>query len=150
MNDETKNHRGHITPIKVYLLVGVTLLLLTALTVKVSTIHLGAWNAIVALTIASAKAMLVALFFMHLLYDRRMYAVVVSTSIIMLGILVAFTMADVLRRGDIYENQGQPIHPEASFYSKLIPDTTRANPADSTATKLQSAPSDSSAKGTGQ
>jgi cytochrome c oxidase subunit IV len=150
MNDDAKSYNGHITPIKVYLLVGITLLILTGLTVKISTIHLGAWNAIAALAIASAKALLVALFFMHLLYDRRMYAVIVSTSIIMLGILVAFTMADVLRRGDIYENQGQPIHPEASFYSKLKPDSTTANPADTTGIKSQNAPSDSGAKVTGQ
>jgi cytochrome c oxidase subunit IV len=150
MNDDAKNHNGHITPIKVYLLVGISLLILTGLTVKVSTIHLGAWNAIIALAIASAKALLVALFFMHLLYDRRMYAVIVSTSIIMLGILVAFTMADVLRRGDLYENQGQPIHPEASFYSKLKPDTTGASKSDTSIFKPQGAPTDSSAKGTGQ
>jgi cytochrome c oxidase subunit IV len=119
-----REHADHITPIKVYLLVGATLLILTALTVKVSTIHLGPWNAIVALTIACAKALLVALFFMHLLYERRMYAVVVVSALIFLGIFIALTMADVLRRGDIYENQSQPINAEAKFYSKLQGDST--------------------------
>ncbi|HBZ01429.1 MAG TPA: cytochrome-c oxidase, partial [candidate division Zixibacteria bacterium] len=49
MNNNAKTDNGHITPLKVYLLIGAMLLILTALTVKVSTIHLGPWNAIVAL-----------------------------------------------------------------------------------------------------
>jgi cytochrome c oxidase subunit 4 len=124
MANNNRAHADHITPIKVYILVGLTLLILTALTVKVSTVHLGPWNAIAALAIACTKALLVALFFMHLLYERRMYAVVVASALIFLGIFIGLTMADVLRRGDIYENQGQPINAEAKFYSKLRGDTT--------------------------
>ena len=127
MNQVSKEHVNHITSVKVYLLVGVSLLILTAVTVKVSTIQLGPWNAIVALVIAATKALLVALFFMHLLHDKKIYAVVVSGGLILLGILLALTMADVLRRGDIYQEQAKPINPEAKIYERLKPDTTGVN-----------------------
>ncbi len=48
----------------------VALLLLTVVTVLVSYVDLGLWNAVVALLIASVKASLVALFFMHLKGER--------------------------------------------------------------------------------
>jgi cytochrome c oxidase subunit IV len=126
MNQESKTHIGHISPIKVYILVGITLFILTGVTVKVSTIQLGAWNAIAALAIATVKALLVALFFMHLLYDRKIYAMVVSTAVVMLGIFIALTMADVLRRGDIDESWARPINPQAQIYSRQKSDTTSA------------------------
>jgi cytochrome c oxidase subunit 4 len=126
MEREAKEHAAHITPVRVYLTVGLGLFILTALTVKVSMIHLGAWNAIAALAIASLKALLVALFFMHLLYEKKIYMVVVSVALIILGILIGLTMADILSRGDIYEYQAHPIRPEAKMYDTLRGDTTGA------------------------
>jgi cytochrome c oxidase subunit 4 len=142
MNNKAIKDNGHITPLKVYLLVGAMLLILTALTVKVSTIHLGPWNAIVALAIASCKALLVALFFMHLLYDRKMYAVVVSSALVFLGILIGLTMADVLRRGDINEYEAYPIRSEAPYFSK--------QKADTTAMKSESPPGDTTSLNDGK
>ena len=43
---------------------------------------------------------------MHLFYDKKIYALVVGTALVILAIFIGLTMADVLRRGDIYENQG--------------------------------------------
>jgi cytochrome c oxidase subunit 4 len=108
----------HVTPLKVYLMVGVLLFILTGITVTVSKIHLGPWNAVVALAIASIKGLLVVLFFMHLLYDKKIYALVVSTALVILAIFIALTMADVLRRGDIYENQASPINHQAKIYKQ--------------------------------
>jgi cytochrome c oxidase subunit IV len=118
LETKTKTEIGHITPVKVYLAVGFALFILTALTVKISTIPLGAWNAIVAIAIATLKALLVILFFMHLLYDKKIYLVVVGTAIIILSILIALTMADILSRGDIYEFESGPINPQAKIYTK--------------------------------
>jgi len=50
----------------------VALLLLTVVTVLVSYVDLGLWNTVVALLIASVKASLVALFFMHLKGESRL------------------------------------------------------------------------------
>jgi cytochrome c oxidase subunit 4 len=116
MTNHAHPHTDHITPIKVYLAIGLSLLVLTAVTVIVSKIHLGPWNAIVALAIASFKALLVALFFMHLLYDKKIYMVIVSISLVILATLIALTMADILSRGDIYDYQAGPITPEAKIY----------------------------------
>jgi cytochrome c oxidase subunit IV len=113
----------HITPTRVYLIVGVTLLILTGLTVKISTIHLGAWNAIVAIFIATLKALLVALFFMHLLYDKKIYMIVAGAALVILSIFIALTMADVLRRGDLYEFEAYPIKPQAQIYKGVTGDT---------------------------
>lgn len=123
MEARAKEPAAHITPVRVYLTVGLALFLLTALTVRVSMIHLGTWNAIAALAIASLKGLLVALFFMHLLYDKKIYMVVVSVALIILGILIGLTMADILRRGDIYEYQAHPIKPEARIYDAPRGDT---------------------------
>jgi cytochrome c oxidase subunit 4 len=126
MNQAANAHIDHITSVKTYILIGISLLILTGLTVKVSTIPLGPWNAVAALIFASAKALLVALFFMHLLYDKKIYMVVVGTALVMLGIMLALTMADVLRRGDIYQYQEKPIHPQAEIYNQAKADTTSA------------------------
>jgi caa(3)-type oxidase subunit IV len=56
-------------------------------------------NAIVALVIPFGKALLVALFFMHLRYSRRRMQVVVAGGLFWLGIMIALTMNDFLTRG---------------------------------------------------
>jgi cytochrome c oxidase subunit IV len=122
-----EKHVDHITPLRVYLTVGIALIILTGLTVKVSLIHLGAWNAVAALAIAAAKALLVALFFMHLLYDKKIYAVIVGVTLLILAILISLTMADILRRGDIYQYQAHPIKPEAQIYNHNSTDTVTSD-----------------------
>jgi cytochrome c oxidase subunit 4 len=55
---------------RTYFMVWAILMVLTALTAAVSFVNLGQWNTPVALAIASSKALLVALFFMHLRYEH--------------------------------------------------------------------------------
>jgi cytochrome c oxidase subunit 4 len=89
---------GHVVPIKVYVTIFAALLLLTATTVIVSGIDLGRLNTVVALTIAVTKALLVLLYFMHVRYGTRLTWLVVSGGFVWLGILILFTMSDVLTR----------------------------------------------------
>ena len=89
----------HIVPIKVYGIVFIVLLVLTATTCAISFINLGRLNAIVALVIAFGKALLVALFFMHLRYSRRLMQIVVVSGLFWLCIMIALTMSDFLTRG---------------------------------------------------
>ena len=89
----------HIVPIKTYAIVLITLLVLTATTCGVSFIDMGKMNAVVAVVIAFAKALLVALIFMHLRYSRRLMQVVAAAGLFWLGILIALTMSDYLTRG---------------------------------------------------
>ncbi|HJZ80692.1 MAG TPA: cytochrome C oxidase subunit IV family protein [Pyrinomonadaceae bacterium] len=89
----------HIVPIRVYAIIFAALLVLTATTCAISFINLGRINAVVALVIAFGKALLVALFFMHLRYSGRLMQVVVVGGLFWLGIMIALTMSDFLTRG---------------------------------------------------
>lgn len=78
-----------------YFSVWVSLLIGTALTYYAAKLDLGVFNAAVALTIATTKALLVVLFFMHLrhAHEKLLKLVVVSTVFFLL-ILLALSMAD--------------------------------------------------------
>lgn len=85
----------HISSVKLYVTIWLALLVGTGLTVFASTIDLGPFNAIVALAIASTKAVLVVLFFMHVKYaHEKMTKLVIVTAIFFFLILLALTMAD--------------------------------------------------------
>jgi cytochrome c oxidase subunit 4 len=85
----------HISSVRLYVTIWLALLLGTGLTVFASTIDLGPFNAIVALAIASTKAVLVILFFMHVKYaHEKMTKLVILTAIFFFLILLALTMAD--------------------------------------------------------
>ena len=88
----------HIVPPRVYYTVFGMLMLGTAITVGVSFLDLGAFNAIVALTIAVFKATLVVLFFMHVKYSTRLTWVVVTGSVFWLAILLSLTFPRCQRR----------------------------------------------------
>jgi cytochrome c oxidase subunit 4 len=89
---------GHVVPVKTYLLVFSTLLALTALTTGVAYVDLGQWNTIAALIIASCKATMVLLFFMHLRWSPRLMRVVVLSSLLWLAILISLTTTDFFSR----------------------------------------------------
>lgn len=83
------------SPLKTYFAVWGALLLGTLLTYKAALIDLGPFNAAVALIIATTKALLVALFFMHLKgASERLLKLVVISTIFFLFILLALSMAD--------------------------------------------------------
>jgi cytochrome c oxidase subunit IV len=90
----------HIVPVRVYFLIFLALLVGTALTVLAAFVDFP-WrlNTIVALTIASVKATLVVLYFMHVRYSPRLVWVIVASALFWMGILFAFTFSDYLTRG---------------------------------------------------
>ena len=88
----------HIVPIRTYVIIFVALMLLTGLTVLVANYDLGKMNAIVALTIAVIKGLLVVLFFMHVKYSSRLTMVFVAAGFVWLVIMVALTLSDYLTR----------------------------------------------------
>src|SRR3990172_6365956 len=100
----------HILPLRVYFGVAAALLVFTVITVVVAQFQLGEFNLLIAMIIAAIKATLVALFFMHLKYDNRIYAVVFVGSLMFLAVFIIFTMFDTLRRGDIYDEVAHPLH----------------------------------------
>jgi len=74
------------------------LLLLTVVTVLVSYVDLGLWNAIVALLVASVKASLVALFFMHLKGESRLVWGFALVPIFFLALILIGTLTDTMLR----------------------------------------------------
>jgi caa(3)-type oxidase subunit IV len=97
-----KYSHHHIVPTKTALLIGGALLCLTGITVWVAHIDLGPFNFVVAMAIATVKALLVALFFMNLIYDRRENGVIFGTSFLFLAIFFTLTSMDLFFRGDVY------------------------------------------------
>ncbi len=108
----------HVLPLKVYLGVAFGLLILTVVTVAAARVDLGEWNILVALAIAVAKGTLVVLFFMHLFFDNKMYALVFIVSLAFLALLIGFSMLDTERRGEINIADAAPISPMAIIYDE--------------------------------
>jgi len=92
--------REHIVSPKVYLLIISSLLVLTGLTVFAATVSLGPFNILVALLIATIKATLVVLFFMHAKYSPRRTQLVIIAGIFWLALLLFMTMGDYVSRID--------------------------------------------------
>ncbi len=90
---------GHVVPVKVYVAVFATLLIMTAATTAISGIDLGPWNTVVALGIAVFKASLVVLFFMHARYSPRLTHMVILAGIFWLALLLLITFSDFASRG---------------------------------------------------
>jgi cytochrome c oxidase subunit 4 len=84
--------------LSLYLGVFVALLGLTWLTVWVSGVDLGVWNTPAALSIASLKASLVLLFFMHLWWSSRLTWIFAVAGLFFLLVLISLTLADFLSR----------------------------------------------------
>jgi cytochrome c oxidase subunit 4 len=87
----------HATSAGTYRKVLGALLALTVITVLAAGVNFGAMNAVIALAIATLKATLVALFFMHLRHDKPMNAVIFVAGV---GILAIFLMLTYLDQGE--------------------------------------------------
>ena len=93
MSGQSSEHTS--SSLTTYVVIWLALLAGTALTSFAARIDLGPFNAAVALTIATTKALLVALFFMHLRgASERLLKLVVISTIFFLFILLALSMAD--------------------------------------------------------
>jgi cytochrome c oxidase subunit IV len=89
----------HVVPLRVYLFVFTSLLVLTGTTVGVAFLDLGALNNVVAMGIAALKASLVILYFMHVRYATRLTALVVGSGFFFLAIMIGLTLVDYATRG---------------------------------------------------
>jgi len=84
---------------KLYYGIWITLMILTVVTAKVAFIDLGPFNTVVALVIATCKALLVVLFFMHVKYaSEKLTRMVIISSIFWLLILLFLSLADYSTR----------------------------------------------------
>jgi cytochrome c oxidase subunit 4 len=86
---------AHTTPVWLLVTILGILLVLTVLTVSVTSFDLGAQgNLIVAMIIATIKATLVVLFFMHLFWDKKFHLILFLTSVLFLILFLSLTVND--------------------------------------------------------
>jgi cytochrome c oxidase subunit 4 len=102
----------HVVSPKIYVVVLLALLLGTYLTVTAAMRDFGPWNIVIALAIATTKATLVVLYFMHGRYSPKRTQLVIVCAVFWLAILLALTLADYGTRQSRYSR----IAPPASSY----------------------------------
>ena len=95
---ETTESVGHIVPAKLYVTIWAILMAMTITTVLVARADIGPLNVVVALVIATIKATLVVLFFMHLRYSPKLTMATVVAAMFFLFLLLGLTMTDYLTR----------------------------------------------------
>jgi len=93
---ETHEHGGP----KVFAVTLAALLILTVITVYVASFDLGNINVVAAIAIATVKATLVALIFMHLRHDKPVNAVIAISGFLFLGLLLMFCLTDIMARNN--------------------------------------------------
>ena len=84
---------------KVYVWTCIALLVLLAVTWAVAYVDLGPFNLIVALAVAIAKAIVIALFFMHIKGSSRLLHLAAVAGVIWLLFLISLTLGDYSTRG---------------------------------------------------
>jgi cytochrome c oxidase subunit 4 len=90
-------HIGHHVPMWLLVAVFVTLLVLTVITVGATAWDFGhTANLWIAMIIATAKAALVALYFMHLRYDKPIISVILITTLFFVALFIGLTLMDSL------------------------------------------------------
>jgi cytochrome c oxidase subunit IV len=107
MSDGPVEPMAHVVPLRVLLGVFAVLLMLTFLTVAATWHDFGGWALVIALGIATIKASLVALYFMHLRYDNPLYAVVLATALLFFALLLSMTLLDTIQYQPEVENWRQ-------------------------------------------
>jgi cytochrome c oxidase subunit IV len=107
-----KTALAHVVEVHVLLAVFAALIALTAVTVAVSYFDFGAFNLIVALGVATIKAALVALWFMHLRYESGLNAFILLVGIAFLGLFLIIAMFDSVQYRPNVQNweQSTPRH----------------------------------------
>ena len=101
----------HVHPASTYVKIFGALVFLTLLTVGLSRIHLGNWNFFIAVVVATIKASLVALFFMHLKDDNRFNVLIFVGSLLFIAVFFIYTMNDTQHRGQWDESYGTRVFP---------------------------------------
>ena len=110
-----ESHSQHHGGPKIYTANLFALLFLTIITVAAASFNFGSANVVIALAIATVKATLVALFFMHLIWDKPVNGIIAIAGFLFLGIFLMFDFLDVTSRN--------------AFLPRNLPNMENATPA---------------------
>ncbi len=91
-----------------YVAVFVALLVLTGVTVWTGNMDFGDFNIVIAMIIATVKASLVVLFFMHLWDEGPVNRLIFVVSLVFVGVMMAFTFGDLMFRNKATLPNGGP------------------------------------------
>ncbi len=94
-HDHTEEHH---TGLRVYVAVCLALFVLTAVTVYIAKFDFGDFNIVVAMLIASIKASIVALWFMHLKFEDKLTWIYALYPLFLLFLLIGFTLMETFTR----------------------------------------------------
>lgn len=95
---DPEHHQAHIVTPFQYVLVFATLLVGTGLTVLAAYFDMGPLNPIIALFIASFKAVVVILFFMHVYFQSKLIKMTVAAGFFTFLVLITMTLSDYVSR----------------------------------------------------
>jgi cytochrome c oxidase subunit IV len=109
-------HAEHHVPMSTYTIIIILLMVGLIVTVIAAFIPLGPFNMPVAMLIASAKAALVILYFMHVKFASRLTKVFVAASFTWLAILFGITFFDYISRGWLSNSRGWEDNPVKAAY----------------------------------
>lgn len=94
---------AHPMPVSMLLSVFSALVVLTIVTVAQANFDFGSYDVYIVMAIATVKATLVALFFMHLAWDKPFNITIFVGSFIFVGLFVIFTLGDSDMTSDSFE-----------------------------------------------
>ena len=126
MSDSEHQGVGHVVPLPLLFGVLGILLVLTVLTVAVTYVDLGHFNLLVAMLIAVVKASFVALYFMHLRWDRPFNSIVLISALCLVALFVflALHQAVELSQGGVsvalVAEQPSLEHPNLEFVVRVL------------------------------
>lgn len=109
-------HGEFHVPMSTYVMVFIWLMVLLVITVVAAFINLGEANMLVAMAIATIKAALVILYFMHVKFASRLTKVFVTASIVWLVIMFVLTFMDYISRGWLSNSRGWNENPVKAQY----------------------------------
>src|SRR5215208_4695631 len=96
------------------------LMVLLALTWIIGYVNLGSFNLVVALAISISKALLVALFFMHIKGSSRLLHLAATAGVIWLLILLSLTLGDYFTRNWLQPPSTHKVLPDRSSEASPI------------------------------
>jgi cytochrome c oxidase subunit 4 len=94
---------AHPMPVWILLSVFFALTFLTIVTVAQANFDLGSFDVAVTMVIATIKATLVMLFFMHLAYDKPFNLIIFLSSFVFVALFIIFTLTDANMNSGTFE-----------------------------------------------
>ncbi len=97
-NSTNETARLHEAGYRTYVTIWVALLVLLGITIAAAKVYLSSYSVLINLLIASIKAILVLMFFMHLKYEGRFLKSLILLTLAALTVIIALTFSDVWYR----------------------------------------------------